>query len=391
MPKRRADPEFEFRDHWLGRVPGTDSWYVFWHEPAVNGRRGKTRRRSLGEADRGEAADKLVQFVLTRKDGGQDPWLPALIERFCTEHAPRLRSEKHAVTYATYLAEHYGAIRVSALTKERQEEFLDWAGAKGWSVAYIQKIAKALRKSLQLSYEAKEIPGVPFVITGAETIAARLNLPEPEAAERDLSIAELAAIADALPEKGHGAANLFRFFILSLNTLARPEAVCQLTRFQCDIPRRRVVLNPAGRRQTHKRRPVVPMTDCLAGWLPQWPEDQLITAGKMKRQVKRLCDRAGLPDASQYWFRHSMAVLLRARGVQPWDTAGLLGHKFRDFRITEGYAKALPEHLTAAAKAIDNIMVEIQDHAKRRILPQKTVVALKLVSRKASRGQGDEP
>ena len=57
--------------------------------------------------------------------------------------------------------------------------------------------------------------------------------------------------------------------MISLNTLARPDAVLDLGPAQVDIKRRLIKLNPDGRKQTKKYRPVVPISETLLPWLEQ--------------------------------------------------------------------------------------------------------------------------
>src|SRR3546814_6124691 len=46
---------------------------------------------------------------------------------------------------------------------------------------------------------------------------------------------------------------IYRFIALALDTAARKEAIETLTWFQVDLERRKIALNPKGRRQTKKR------------------------------------------------------------------------------------------------------------------------------------------
>src|SRR5688572_29703751 len=77
-----------------------------------------------------------------------------------------------------------------------------------------------------------------------------------------LSIEEMARLWDAIDQP-----HLHAFLIGMISTVARPAAVLQLTRFQCDLHRNVIDLNPAGRARTKKRRPVVPMASALRPWI----------------------------------------------------------------------------------------------------------------------------
>ncbi|MDB5369807.1 MAG: hypothetical protein JWP20_1365 [Roseomonas sp.] len=53
------------------------------------------------------------------------------------------------------------------------------------------------------------------------------------------------------------------FLVLLIGTAGRPQAVLELTRFQCDLERGTINLNTPGRVQTKKRRPILPMASFL--------------------------------------------------------------------------------------------------------------------------------
>ena len=57
--------------------------------------------------------------------------------------------------------------------------------------------------------------------------------------------------------------------MISLNTLARPDAVLDLGPAQVDLKRRLIKLNPDGRKQTKKYRPAVPISGTVLPWLQQ--------------------------------------------------------------------------------------------------------------------------
>ena len=79
-----------------------------------------------------------------------------------------------------------------------------------------------------------------------------------------MKVAELAALWDAADPP-----HLRMFLLLLRGTAGRPAAVLKLTREQCDLDRGLIDLNPPGRAQTKKRRPVVLMPDFLRPWILQ--------------------------------------------------------------------------------------------------------------------------
>jgi integrase len=167
------------------------------------------------------------------------------------------------------------------------------------------------------------------------------------------------------------------------NTMARPEAILELTRFQLDFESRLVRLNPEGRRQTKKYRPTVPMTETIMPWLRKVKGNHVITYhGGPIRSVKKVFQRlpediVALPKrVTPYSIRHTMAKELRRRGVPPWEVQGMLGHKMGGYRTTEVYAKYDPSYLSVARVTIDAIMADIQARMKKRqiILPTEPVL-----------------
>lgn len=66
------------------------------------------------------------------------------------------------------------------------------------------------------------------------------------------------------------------YLLLAFNTLARPEAILELKKFQGDLQHRLIMLNPPGREQTKNRRPTVPITEVLFPWVEQAKTDSLV-------------------------------------------------------------------------------------------------------------------
>jgi integrase len=179
--------------------------------------------------------------------------------------------------------------------------------------------------------------------------------------------------------------HILLFCLTMANTMARPEAVLELTRFQLDFDSKLIRLNPEGRKQTKKYRPTVPMTNTLLPWLQKVKTNYVITYhGDRVHSVKKTFQRLpasvkGLPKGvSPYSIRHTMAKELRRRGVPPWEVQGMLGHKHAGLRTTEIYAKYDPSYLSAARVAIDAVMTDIEAKMTKRkiILPTQPLVVV---------------
>src|SRR5262245_42622525 len=121
--------------------------------------------------------------------------------------------------------------------------------------------------------------------------------------------------------------HLLTFCMISLNTLARPDAVLDLSPSQVDIHRRLIKLNPEGGRQTKKYRPVVPISETLLPWLLKY-------------------------SGPRYVLYHGKPVASEAKGF--------MGHKNDTARTTERYARFRPDHLGQAVKAIDAYFTDLK-------------------------------
>ena len=90
--------------------------------------------------------------------------------------------------------------------------------------------------------------------------------------------------------------------MIAFNTLARPEAILELRRFQVDIANRLIRFNPPGRKQTKKIRPTLPVTSTLLPWLEQAGDCEYFVNWQgrplqsMKTSFRKLRKDAGLGD-----------------------------------------------------------------------------------------------
>lgn len=180
------------------------------------------------------------------------------------------------------------------------------------------------------------------------------------------------------------------YLILALCTLARPDAICDLTWERVTPDMGILNLNPPKRPQTKKFRPIIPIVPTLDAWFRAWAQDHTHLVhyhGKPVVEpllaIRRLAETAGLvTDAdyetvngkrvirqdrsiTPYTLRRSMARLLRAKGASMEDIGGWLGHRIPNGDVTEVfYAPADPNYLVSARVALEKALDEIEAHAK---------------------------
>lgn len=162
-----------------------------------------------------------------------------------------------------------------------------------------------------------------------------------------------------------GCGSLQCFLVASICTIARPGAVCDISvareRQQWSLGSDTIDLNPHGRAQNKKRRPVLSVMPLLDEWLQaEWDEYQALPE---KERVGRgwLVNYYGRPvqDVDRVWntmltLRHSLATPVRNRGAARWDLEGFIGH--RAASQTETYA--IGEFLTVVT-ALNGIIAEL--------------------------------
>ena len=149
---------------------------------------------------------------------------------------------------------------------------------------------------------------------------------------------------------------------------------------------RRLNLNPAGRQQTKKHRPIVPVNDLLHEWLSEtdeWfvckerisfdPHDQAPIVEQIGVKAVRsgwdsMRQSLNIPDGwGPKLIRHSMSSELRKRRVDPWELSGQLGH--RVLKTSETYAIYDPDYLGTVQMGIKEVLADLEKACGSSIHP----------------------
>ena len=337
-------------DFWLSKRPGSDNWCRTWYDAGTR----QTRRASLGTADFQEGKLRLWEWFAKHGRVGlqqpQDAALALVLVRYWERHASALPSAEFAKIALRYWSDFWGEVTVSEVTAKRQREFVAWLAESGKSTGYIKRILTVGKAALNHAYKEGEVASVPYILPGEDG----------EARDRVLTVAESAALwlATTLPHE--------RMMLgLLYGTLARPEAALDLRREYVDTDRWLLTQNPPGRKQTRKRRPVVPVAHFLREELQSAPEGPLVAwRGKaiasFKTAFRAIRRRGELDeDVVAKTIRHTMATELRAAGVPEAEIQGMLGHRAYGGR-TEVYAKYRPDYLGQSIGVIDGYMSRVR-------------------------------
>jgi len=345
MPKT-IQREFQIGEFWLSRRKDSPVWYASFYDKTAK----RSRRISLCTEDFSIAKEKLLALYLQKEKPHQQAesslTLAQVLLDYYNGHAVNLASGPSIKICCGYWSEFFDEETVLDATKiQRLEAFTQWLQEKGHSTAYMQRIMGVGKAALNRAFKRGYIEHVPYIPS------IKVNYGDSKG--RPLSQKEVALLLT------HASDHMRLFIMIMLGTACRPAAAFDLTGVQLDFENRLIELNPHGRMQTKKIRPLVKMPETLALVLEGAPNGHLITyKGKPVKCVRtawrNLRDKCGLDDAVQpYSLRHTMARWLRKSGVSAWETAAQLGHKSRENRTTEIYAPFAPDYLTAASEAID--------------------------------------
>jgi len=377
--RKQTDRPGQIGDYWLSQRPNSPIWCRTWFDIASR----QTSRSSLGTDDLAAARIALAKWVTIHGHRAaqqpRDVLMGDVFARYYEKHG------RHTAGAGVQRRNLFVALEriqegatVAEFTLDAQHTFVRRMETDGYQPGTTKRVLGVVKAAVQWAWKNGELERpIPF-----------LTVQEGPPRERVLEVAEISAVWDAA-----GPEHLRMFILLLLGTAGRPAAVLELTREQCDLDRGLIDLNPPGRVQTKKRRPVVPMPDFLRPWIEQAPPGPLVRfrgAGviKVAKTWRDARSAAGLDEAVvPYTIRHTIATELRARGVPELELAGLLGHAMPNFRTTGRYAKYAPTHLSAARAAIDEFITEIGRAATRPTYPKSNLRVSCVLVRSATVGK----
>jgi integrase len=390
-----ADEPFEIGGYYLDRPHLDRGGFVY--ACRYDASAGCVRRRTLKTADWEEAKIKLAALVLSAPAAagaavpGPDQILTvAALANYVDGHATTIRSEADAIRAADLARQYLEAgaknplAPVSFWTPSRQLDFARWLRSTfNHSPASIERrldvVCAAFHEMTQVKLrtdpfgqpiETALMTHAPRFVYKRARIAYELKIAPSKPRHTTCSIEDMGKVLSALDLE-----HLFRFAIIALNTWARPEAVADFnpTTQRADGL---IDLNPPDRAQTNKRRPRIPETNCLAGWLNEWGTDAplLVFQGEQVQSVKKALGRkaagVGVAKFSPGSFRHFMATTVRrlCRNVTREQRSLWMGHVVKEgSRTTDNYEAFDPEYLADVALATDFVMQQLQAHCHRKL------------------------
>jgi integrase len=330
------------RGYWTEQRGKHGIWRLCWTEAR------RKRTRSLGTADEA-AADQWFDRFLAELDQPPRPEVPtvsSIVDGYLAGREGVVTDYARAALTARHIKAKLGWIEADALRPSDSATYARQRQGEGISDGTIRRELTTLRAALHWAAGERLISAAP---------AVRLP-PKPAPRDRWLTRDE----ADRL--LGACVSHHVRLFILvALHTAARRNAILELRWPQVDLHRRLIAFNPPGRRQTTKRRVVVPINDSLhtalteakaaaqTEWVIEYDGQRV---GSIKKAFARTAERAGMPEVTPHVLRHSAATWMAMAGIPMRKIALYLGHESE--RTTEAiYAHHAPDFLRDAARSLE--------------------------------------
>lgn len=346
------------------------TYYVAWYDRATR----QVRRRSLTTISPSEAVETVERLVRDSTSGDPKAALAASTVAtvadaldYYIEHRVEIRSTEAARISAKHLKVEIGAIPVGLVNEHSFKRFGATMTARGYSVGYVSRILSVMRAALNRCERDGKIQRAPHVIeirTKAKMEAAPLR-------GRVMSCEEIAWLIDCNVES-----HLLAYLMAEINTAARMEAVLESFEQQIDWGYGLIDLNPAGREQTKKHRPILPITATWRPWLERLPKAAPLVSydgrpvKSVKTGVQQLVMKSKLTGTiNSTSIRHSIGRWFSGHGVADREKSIWLGHvPVSRNPTTARYSPEDPFHpdyLKQATAAIEAFVREINRHTRK--------------------------
>jgi integrase len=350
----------------LRREAGREPVYVIrWFEG------GRKRERSTGTGSRESAEDALADFLVRQEHRAQgrprprdphDVLVTDLLTTYAIEHGGAAGDADRIAIAIVHLTGFFAGLSAGEITKKLCQDY----GAQRVyergpeSARYTRQAApgtirrelEVLRAAINHGHRQRRLLYAPHVY-----------LP-PKPAHKDvwLTRADVARLLWAARDY-HVKAYLPRFILLALYTGSRKTALLELKWSQVDLVHGRVDLNPLGRGQTSKRRPVVAVPRTLLGHLRRWKRTaqtewviERMNDGEMgpvkdvKKGLAAAGRRAGRTDVTPHVLRHTAGTWMAQAGIDMHRIGGYLGQSTAE--ATSIYMHHHPDFQKEAGEAL---------------------------------------
>ena len=271
---------------YLRTYPGSPCWYVAWFDRGTR----QTPKRTLGtsdlEAAKAECARLITLYGTLREERSDSVTIATVFDRYQEHHAKGLPAEHEQRRHLRYWRDFSASRpRWRTYTPARRHRFVERLKGHPYERHYQADPRQRGSGAALVLSPGRASQSVPHIVT----------VPDSEPRKRALENDEIISLWGAI---GAELLELRRYIMILLNTRCRPEAARDLLVFQVDRARSQIDLNPKGRVQTSKSRPLIPITETLRPWLAVDGRERLIGRGEKWLSVRWRAagERAGLAD-----------------------------------------------------------------------------------------------
>ena len=338
MPRKKRDLP------WCESIGGV--YYIHWYDAAKR----RTQRLSLRTSDAREAQNRFAEFLTQ----GEDIYRPAdeaaltcdaALDYYLKEHVRGgqvvdvVRTENRVKN----LRRHFGPLPVAgvdipdcrAYAEKRRTGLCGRPGNDGTIRGELATLHAAMAHCLKWKHFAGPVPFIE-------------KTPASAPRERWLTHDELALLLATCVDD----TRVWGFVQLAYFTASRRAALEGLTWFQWNDATDRINLAPPERRQTRKRRPVVPVDPELKRartrlWQSFGGTGYVLGSQRpIYAEFVAVCQRAGLKNVTPHTLRHTRATHLLQAGKSIWTVAQLLGDTVAT--VEKNYGHHCVDHLADA-------------------------------------------
>lgn len=332
MPRpKRAEPRY-----YLRKRPDNGIWEIRWFD-------GQPRSASTGVQDEAEAQRRHAQWItdLKRPRAPAEPTVDEILQGYLADRRGHVedysRLEYCAAHIRRLVGNHPGGSLPSRIYWERRR-------GDGVAAGTITREGITLRAALHWAKKEGWIKDAPHIALPPKTTPR----------ERFLTREEARTLVDSTR-----APHVRLFILLALHTGARRGAILDLQWGDIDLDNRLISFRRAGRRETKKRRTVVPINSTLLGELQsarlvrvtEWViEYKGRKAGNIRHAFERSVERAGIPYCTRHDLRRTAASWMVMAGVPLGEVAKVLGDS--EEMIEKVYGRFSPDYLRRAVDAL---------------------------------------
>lgn len=354
---------------WIERRSGVGAIYLGWYDEAAR----QTRHVSLRTGDVSKArqalfrcVDRLPEDPRVALERSRPLTVADLLDRYYETHAKSLPSAEQARIAVARLKPIVGARLCDFFEYRDSKKVADDLVASGQSVSYASRTLSVLRSAFNLGRRDRLVRATPLFF---EPRTAEHMEEEPLKGSL-LELDELARFLDEASEP-----HVLAAMVALINTAARISSLLELRGSQIDLQQGLLRLNPPGRVQTKKRRPVLRLSSTLRPWVEHLSGDQHLVAYRgrpvdsIKTALRGMRERAGLPDTvNTYSVRHTLGRWMERQRVPDKQISAVLGHiPVATKKTTRRYTvnPETPEYLREATAAIEEFVMEVAARTRR--------------------------